>query len=64
MPTVPNQISAVGTESSIASNMTSRFLGLVVVPGHYIGKIEVEGPVENVEQKISGPENKSPIREA
>lgn len=44
--------------------MTSRFLGLVVVPGHYIRKIEVEGTLENDEQKLTGLERQLPIRES
>ncbi|KAL2057105.1 hypothetical protein ABVK25_002844 [Lepraria finkii] len=41
------QTAAQANTSSIASvkvDMTSRFLGLIVVPGHHITKIEVEDP--------------------
>ncbi|KAI9674251.1 MAG: hypothetical protein M1829_003798 [Trizodia sp. TS-e1964] len=38
-------ISSVSVENPIA-DMTSRFLGLVVIPGQYIIKIEVEEPAQ------------------
>ena len=41
------QTAAQANTSSIASvkvDMTSRFLGLIVVPGHHITKIELEDP--------------------
>lgn len=37
------------SETSIKVDMTSRFLGLVVVPGQHITKIEVE-ELQNKEQ--------------
>ena len=33
---------AGSSEGSVTVNMTSRFMGLVVVPGHHIVKMQVE----------------------
>lgn len=48
-PPTPSALKAAAqaNTTSIASvkvDMTSRFLGLIVVPGHHITKIEVEDP--------------------
>lgn len=47
----PNAVKAAAESSSGTSStatlkvdMTSRFVGLIVVPGQYITKIEVDGP--------------------
>lgn len=41
---MPSALSKVveGTAEKVVKNMTSRYLGLVVVPGEYITKIELE----------------------
>lgn len=51
----PENVEAAALRSSTSTmrmNMTSRFLGLIVVPGQYITKIEIEEPCQG-ETKIS-----------
>ncbi|MCJ1359004.1 MAG: hypothetical protein MMC33_009004 [Icmadophila ericetorum] len=42
-PSSLESLSLSGADGKVKMDMTSRFLGLIVVPGQYISKIEVEG---------------------
>jgi N-alpha-acetyltransferase 38, NatC auxiliary subunit len=50
LPPAPKHMA--GEEETITMDMTSRYMGLVVVPGEYIERIEVE--VEEFESQMKG----------
>ena len=50
-PPKPTQLPQEASEDTLKLDMTSRYLGLVVVPGEYVTKIEVEEFASQVREK-------------